>query len=59
MIHLVLIPVTGTSVNPARSLGPGIVGGVWTDQGVYWIAPLLGAALGWGIYKLVTTGDAE
>ena len=59
MIHLVLIPVTGTSVNPARSLGPGIVGGVWTDQWVYWIAPLVGAALGWGIYKLVTSGDAE
>ena len=59
MIHLVLIPVTGTSVNPARSLGPGIVGGVWTDQWVYWIAPLVGAALGWGIYKLVTSGDTE
>ncbi len=59
MIHLVLIPLTGTSVNPARSLGPGIVGGVWTDQWVYWIAPLVGAALGWGIYKLVTSGDAE
>lgn len=59
MIHLVLIPVTGTSVNPARSLGPGIVGGVWTDQWVYWIAPLVGAAIGWGIYKLVTSGDAE
>ena len=59
MIHLVLIPVTGTSVNPVRSLGPGIVGGVWTDQWVYWIAPLVGAALGWGIYKLVTSGDTE
>lgn len=59
MIHLVLIPATGTSVNPARSLGPGIVGGVWTDQWLYWIAPLVGAALGWGIYKLVTFGDAE
>ena len=59
MIHLVLIPSTGTSVNPARSLGPGIVGGVWTDQWLYWIAPLVGAALGWGIYKLVTSGDAE
>lgn len=59
MIHLVLIPVTGTSVNPARSLGPGIVGGVWADQWVYWIAPLVGAALGWGIYKLVTSGAAE
>ena len=59
MIHLVLIPFTGTSVNPARSLGPAIVAGVWTDQWVYWIAPLVGAALGWGIYKLVTMGDAE
>jgi len=59
MIHLVLIPFTGTSVNPARSLGPGIVGGVWADQWVYWIAPMVGAALGWGIYKMVTFGDAE
>ena len=59
MIHLVLIPFTGTSVNPARSLGPGIVGGVWADQWVYWIAPMVGAALGWGIYRLVTSGDAE
>jgi glycerol uptake facilitator-like aquaporin len=58
LIHLVLIPFTGTSVNPARSLGPGIVGGVWTDQWVYWIAPLLGAAVGWGIHRLVTF-DAE
>ena len=59
MIHLVLIPSTGTSVNPVRSLGPGIVGGVWADQWVYWIAPMVGAALGWGIYKLVTSSDAE
>ena len=59
MIHLVLIPFTGTSVNPVRSLGPGIVAGVWTDQWVYWIAPLVGAALGWGLYKLVTSGDTE
>lgn len=59
MIHLVLIPFTGTSVNPARSLGPGIVGGVWADQWVYWIAPMVGAALGWGTYKLLTSGDAE
>jgi aquaporin Z len=59
LIHLVLIPITGTSVNPARSLGPAIVGGVWTDQWVYWLAPLLGGAIGWGSYKLVTAGDSE
>ena len=59
MIHLVLIPFTGTSVNPVRSLGPGIVGGVWTDQWVYWIAPFVGAVIGWGLYKLVTSGETE
>ncbi|MEN8234772.1 MAG: aquaporin [Actinomycetota bacterium] len=58
LAHLVLIPFTGTSLNPARSLGPGIVGGVWTDQWVYWIAPLVGAAVGWGLYKLVTSEEA-
>jgi aquaporin Z len=58
VIHLVLIPFTGTSVNPARSLGPGIVGGVWTDQWIYWTAPLVGAAVGWGIYRFVVA-DAE
>lgn len=57
VIHLVLIPFTGTSVNPARSLGPGIVGGVWTDQWIYWLAPLVGAGLGWGIYKFVAADD--
>ena len=35
MIHLVLIPFTGTSVNPVRSLGPEVAGGVWTAQWVY------------------------
>ncbi len=54
VIHLVLIPFTGTSVNPARSLGPGIVGGVWTDQWLYWIAPLVGALVGWLIYRGVS-----
>lgn len=59
VIHLVLVPFTGTSVNPARSLGPGIVGGVWTDQWIYWIAPLLGGAVGFGLYRLVSAGGPE
>lgn len=53
-IHLALIPFTGASVNPARSLGSGVAGGVWTDQWVYWIAPLVGAVVGWGIHKATT-----
>lgn len=58
-VHLALVPFTGASVNPARSLGSGIVGDVWTDQWVYWIAPLVGAAIGWALYKAVTTAVAS
>jgi aquaporin Z len=57
-IHLVLIPFTGTSVNPARSLGPGIVGSVWTDQWIYWVAPLVGAVVGFVLYRVVTAGGS-
>jgi aquaporin Z len=59
VIHIVLIPYTGTSVNPVRSLGPGIVGNVWSDQWLYWIAPLFGGLLGWGAFKAVTSGPDE
>ena len=55
---MALVPFTGTGVNPARSLGPGIVGNVWADQWIYWIAPLVGSAVGWGLYKAVTTEAA-
>lgn len=58
VIHLCLIPFTGTSVNPARSLGPAIVGGVWTDQWIYVVAPLIGAAIGWAIHRIVVSDDA-
>ncbi len=54
IVHVVLVPFTGTGVNPARSLGPGIVGNVWTDQWIYWIAPLVGSAVGWGLYRAVS-----
>ena len=59
VIHLCLIPFTGTSVNPARSLGPGIVGSVWTDQWIYWTAPLVGAIAGWAIYRFVAGAEQE
>jgi len=55
LIHLVCIPVTNTSVNPARSTGPAIFAGGWALQQLwmFWIAPLIGGALGGGIYKMV------
>jgi aquaporin Z len=47
LIHLISIPVTNTSVNPARSTGPALIVGGWALQQLwlFWIAPLLGAAL--------------
>jgi len=52
LIHLVGIPVTNTSVNPARSTGPAIFAGGWALQELwmFWVAPLIGGALGGGIY---------
>ncbi len=53
-IHLALVPFTGASVNPARSLGSDVAGGVWDDQWVYMVAPLVGAVVGWAIHKAAT-----
>jgi MIP family channel proteins len=50
-------PVTGASMNPARSFGPALAAGEWTDLWIYVLAPLTGAALGAFAYQLVR-GDA-
>jgi aquaporin Z len=56
LIHLISIPVTGTSVNPARSTGPAIFVGGWAlaQLWLFWIAPLLGAAAAGAVYRLVS-----
>ena len=53
LIHLVGIPVTNTSVNPARSTGPALFVGGWALQQLwlFWVAPLIGGVLGGGIYR--------
>lgn len=55
LIHLIGIPVTNLSVNPARSTGPALfVGGAaLTQLWLFWLAPILGAVLGGGLYKAV------
>jgi aquaporin Z len=53
LIHLISIPVTNTSVNPARSTGPALFVGGWALQQLwlFWIAPIVGAAIGAIIHK--------
>jgi aquaporin Z len=58
-LHLASVPLTGTSVNPARTLGPGIVGSELTDVWIYLLAPLLGAVVGWALYQITTKGTIE
>ena len=53
-------PLTGASLNPARTLGPAIAAGVWQDHLVYWIGPIIGASLGAvGYTALFLRGDGE
>lgn len=53
LIHLVSIPVTNTSVNPARSTGPALIQGGWAlDQlWLFWVAPIIGGVIGGLIYR--------
>ena len=56
LIHLISIPVTNTSVNPARSTGPALMVGGWAvgQLWLFWLAPLLGAAIAGIVYKSIT-----
>lgn len=46
-------PVSGASMNPARSFGPALLAGAWEAHWLYWVGPLLGAASGAGAYRLL------
>jgi len=61
LIHLVSIPVTNTSVNPARSTGPALFAGGWaiSQLWLFWIAPILGALLAGFVYSWLSSGAEE
>ena len=56
LIHLISIPITNTSVNPARSTGPALVVGGWALQQLwlFWLAPFIGGALGGIAYRALS-----
>ncbi|MEN9223488.1 MAG: aquaporin Z, partial [Thermostichus sp. BF3_bins_97] len=60
LIHLISIPVTNTSVNPARSTGVALFVGDWAvaQLWLFWVAPIIGALLGSLIYKVIS-GEVE
>jgi aquaporin NIP len=51
-------PISGASMNPARSFGPALIAGVWVNQWIYWIAPIIGASIGAVVYQLLR-GETE
>jgi len=57
--HLVGIPITNTSVNPARSIGPAVFAGGWAAHQLWLfiVAPLIGAAIAAGIYAVLRSPD--
>ncbi|HJW10148.1 MAG TPA: aquaporin Z, partial [Albitalea sp.] len=59
LIHLISIPVTNTSVNPARSTGVALFVGDWAlaQLWLFWLAPIVGGVLGAGVYRFI--GQAE
>jgi aquaporin Z len=61
LIHLISIPVTNTSANPARSAGPAVLVGGWALQQLwlFWVAPIVGAVLAGGVSRALFDRSAE
>ncbi|MDH2908277.1 MAG: MIP family channel protein [Candidatus Nitrosotalea sp.] len=59
LIHLVGVPLTGASVNPARTFGPALISGYWDYHWMYWAAPITGAIIAGLIMNYVFVKKAE
>jgi aquaporin Z len=58
-IHFALATLTGSSVNPARSIGSAFVGGDLTGIWIYLVGPIVGGIIGWGVFKASEMGAEE
>jgi glycerol uptake facilitator-like aquaporin len=59
VISLMGAPLTGASMNPARSFGSALMGGQWADHWLYWIGPLIGGLLAFWAYRKLYWGRPE
>lgn len=59
LIHLVGVPLTGASVNPARTFGPALISGFWEYHWLYWVAPIVGGIIAGLIMNYVYVNKAE
>ncbi|XP_059669156.1 probable aquaporin PIP2-5, partial [Cornus florida] len=61
MVHLATIPITGTGINPARSLGTAVIYGqkkAWEDQWIFWVGPFKGAVIAALYNKFISRAGA-
>ena len=59
LIHLIAVPLTGASVNPARTFGPALISGFWEFHWMYWAAPIIGGIIAGLIMNYVYVNKAE
>jgi aquaporin-4 len=59
LIHLVAVPLTGASVNPARTFGPALISGFWEFHWLYWAAPILGGIIAGILMNYIYVNKAE
>ncbi|MBI4608541.1 MAG: MIP family channel protein [Candidatus Rokubacteria bacterium] len=57
--HLIGVPVTGASMNPARSFGPALMAGAWDNHWIYWLGPLIGGTLAAVVYEFLFLRRSE